>query len=131
MNINVENLLRSTQTSAIPFALLTNIDKYRKTHQIARPAAPTLQEYVAWVRTWKQFHQEIVDSIQAIRREKNQTVFKMRLNGASEDPIRQINALWEQKKFLGRLANKLYQARIDNKAALHQGYYVDTSVKVA
>lgn len=80
--------------------------------QIATPIH-SREEYILWLRTWKDYHRELVNTIKFLRALKN--IAKVERN--SDEAIR----LWNQKKYLGKVATVLYQYRIANKALVKSG----------
>jgi len=79
----------------------------------------TVDEYVQWVREWKQEHRELVAAIKFLRALKN--------IAKSEKDYRQCDAHWLDKRVLGGIAHKMYEARTDNKAALKAGKFLETA----
>lgn len=102
MNLNIVNA-----NNSINYQALGTIDTF-----LARNIT-NIDEYIAWVREWKEINQQIVNSILFYKAEKNR--FKENKETAA------CNQAWNRKVSLGKTASALYKARVENKARLHEG----------
>jgi hypothetical protein len=102
------NTLYNSTTNTINWNVLLKMNVHER--QIN-----SYEEYVLWVREWKAQYKEVVEAITFFRNLKNQH----RDNGTYIE----CNSAWNRKISLRPYAHKLLQARIDNKAALHEGKF--------
>jgi hypothetical protein len=77
----------------------------------------TLEDYVTFVRNWKVIHADLVDAIIYFKSEKD------RARDAGQ--YRNCDYAWQNAQKLGKTATKFYKARMENKANLHAGVYID------
>lgn len=75
----------------------------------------TIDDYVSWVRDWKELHRELIEAIHYFRAQKDQA----KLVGDSTKG----NRAWLNKKALGRYARMMYELRSDRKEAVKAGKY--------
>lgn len=87
----------------------------------------TKDDYVLWVREWKEIHADLVKAIQYFRIIKNRVKYDVAFANSTSD---NCNMLQNRKKFLGSVANALYEMRTDNKAALKAGQYAEVTETV-
>lgn len=82
---------------------------------LAAEKIETVDEYVAWVKQWKETHRKLVAAIHHFRLLKN----KAKLD---KDEL-SCRYAWYNKLSLRVWARDMYQMRIDNKAELKAGAF--------
>ncbi len=80
----------------------------------------TVDEYVDWVREWKEQEKLLVAAIRHFRTEKNNA--KLAKDGY------QCNVMQGRKLSYRGIATAMYEKRVENKAALKAGVFKETEI---
>lgn len=73
----------------------------------------TREDYVLWVKQWRQVHDQIVYAIKYFRFMKNRYKTDIAFQNVS---VNDCNSFYYMKKILGKIARDMYEMRNENKA---------------
>lgn len=83
----------------------------------------TTEEYVQWVREWKQLHKELIQAIRYFRKQRNKA---KKLNQSDVASL-----YWNRKLIFKPTMRMMYEQRVERKAALKQGKYTEVELTPA
>lgn len=106
------NFIKTDSTNSVNYLAIRAANDFR-TKKIE-----TYEDYIMWVREWKELYKQLSQVIRDLRTSKN--AYKA---SNDEKRIYNMNHAMGSKVYLGNLATTLLQSRLKNKALLKEGNF--------